>query len=152
MREEELQRYGRQILLRELGGRGQRRLMEAKVEARGDSPAMESAVTYLRAGGTQVGEGGSVLLTTQPSSAPGAVVVVRGGVAWKSAAACTACWEKLLAALPSSAGPSVLVGSLAALAVQRLILGWAEPLGLLEWDGERLISRPAERCAVHSST
>ena len=151
MREDEIQRYGRQILLRELGGRGQRKLMDARVEVRGEGAALESAVTYLRAGGTPVGEGGAVLLTTTPVSDPNAVVLVGDGVAWKSAGACQACFEKTAGQVLHTGAAPVLTGSLAALTVQRLILGWAEPLGLVTWVGERLISRAPERCSTHSA-
>ena len=43
----------------------------------------------------------------------------------------------------------VVIGSLAALAVQRLIFGWAAPLGVVSWDGERLVSPRWEPCALH---
>lgn len=150
MREEDIQRYGRQILLRELGGRGQRKLMEARVEVHGDGPALDGAVTYLRAGGTLVGEGGSVVLATQARATPKALVVLGDGVAWKRADACPACFERTVASLPAASAAPVLVGSLAALTAQRLILAWGEPLGLVRWDGERLVSRPPECCAAHA--
>lgn len=50
--EDQIQRYGRQILLREVGGAGQRQLLARPVEVNGWSEALEVAVTYLAAGGS----------------------------------------------------------------------------------------------------
>ena len=52
LREDQVQRYGRQILLKELGGRGQRALLAAPVEVRGAGAALSEAVAYLAAGGS----------------------------------------------------------------------------------------------------
>ena len=54
MREDQIVRYGRQILLRELGGRGQERLLASSVRVRGAGPAIDDAIAYLLAGGTSV--------------------------------------------------------------------------------------------------
>lgn len=153
MREDDIQRYGRQILLRELGGRGQRRLMETTVRVAGQSAAMESAVTYLRAGGTPVGDAGSVALITRSTTAPAnqPLVVLGNGVVWKTADACPDCFTKTLASLTGESMSPIVLGSLAALTVQRLILGWADPLGAVLWDGNRLQNRGPERCSQHSA-
>ncbi len=153
MREDEIQRYGRQILLRELGGRGQRKLMETTVRVAGQSAAMESAVTYLRAGGTPIDDAGSVALITRSTTAPAnqATVVLGDGVVWKTADACPECFAKTLALLTEASASPVVLGSLAALTVQRLVLGWADPLGAALWDGNRLQNRAPERCSQHSA-
>jgi hypothetical protein len=52
LREEQIQRYGRQILLREVGGKGQERLLHFPVRVDGRSSAIDVAVSVLAAGGT----------------------------------------------------------------------------------------------------
>jgi hypothetical protein len=52
--EAQVQRYGRQVLLREVGGRGQRRLLEAPFVVEGTGPAFDVAVAYLAASGSPV--------------------------------------------------------------------------------------------------
>lgn len=51
LREDQVQRYARQILLREVGGRGQLRLLAARVRVHGEGRAAEEAATYLAAAG-----------------------------------------------------------------------------------------------------
>lgn len=63
--EEQILRYSRQILLREVGGRGQERLLAGGVRLRASGVAGLTAAAYLAAGGTSV-EAESTLL------APGA--------------------------------------------------------------------------------
>src|SRR5690606_24320397 len=106
MREDEIQRYGRQILLRELGGRGQQKLLDARVAVHGEGAELESAVTYVRAGGTPVEPSGAptvrLLSLAMASGAPrdGALVVLGGnGVAWRGETACPACFEGAVALL-----------------------------------------------------
>jgi len=47
----QIERYSRQILLRELGGEGQGRILAARVLVAGDGPAMSIAALYLAAAG-----------------------------------------------------------------------------------------------------
>ena len=55
LEERQIQRYARQILLPEIGGRGQRALLEAGAAALGGGgPADSVALAYLAAGGTPV--------------------------------------------------------------------------------------------------
>ena len=54
MREDQIVRYGRQILLRDLGGKGQERLLASPVRVLGGGPALDEAITYLLAGGTPI--------------------------------------------------------------------------------------------------
>jgi hypothetical protein len=59
LREDQVQRYSRQILLKEVGGRGQRALLEGAFEVVGVGPALDVAVAYLAASGTPVKTQGS---------------------------------------------------------------------------------------------
>ncbi len=177
LREDQIQRYGRQILLREVGGVGQQKLLAAPVRVLASSPAIDVAVAYLVAGGTPVELAPGVtiggFLQGQPLTAlsPDAVpngppalellpptlrseaptqVVVGGGLAFRTGAVCPDCWGLVLAALPAVA-PDVATGSLAALVVQRLALGWSPPLGVITWSGGQF-TQPAEaRCPRHSA-
>lgn len=54
LREDQIQRYSRQILLKEVGGRGQARLLANRVRVQGAGPAFDVAVAYLAASGTPV--------------------------------------------------------------------------------------------------
>ncbi len=154
MEEADIQRYGRQILLRELGGRGQRALLTARVEVLAEGPGADAAVTYLRAGGTpverssQVASGPSLLRVWSAAGEAG-VVAVAGGVAWRTPGGCEACWTQTMSELPPAAGAEVLLGALAALTTQRLVLGWAAPAGLVCWREGRLHSAEPLRCDAH---
>jgi hypothetical protein len=54
LREDQILRYSRQILLREVGGRGQTKLLTGAVQVEGSSPALDVALTYLAISGTPV--------------------------------------------------------------------------------------------------
>ncbi|WP_224240993.1 ThiF family adenylyltransferase [Hyalangium gracile] len=54
LREEQILRYSRQILLKDVGGRGQEALLEGGAKIEGDGPAALTAAAYLAAGGTPV--------------------------------------------------------------------------------------------------
>ena len=172
MREDQIIRYGRQILLRDLGGKGQERLLASPVRVLGGGPDLEDAVAYLLGGGTPIELAPDVTLAgfltgagmealnpdALPVKAPVAEllphalrstaalqVVVGAGVAFRNAQACDRCWVEARGMLsPQSGGP---VGSLAALTVQRLILGWSEPLGVVHWKGERFETAALPPCA-----
>lgn len=177
MREDQIQRYGRQILLREVGGKGQRRLLERPVRVLAPGPAIAEAVTYLAAGGTPVElppglaldgflAGASLgglspdavaaapawaeLLPVGATSTAPVQVVVGQGVAFRDERACAACFALARAALPEGGEAPVVVGSLAALALQRLALGWSEPLGLVRWRDGRLEHLTPPLCPDHA--
>ena len=162
--EDQIVRYGRQILLRDVGGRGQERLLTSPVRVIGSGPAIDDAVAYLVAGGTPVELVGPPLrgflsgVRLQPLISPPVVelvldgepttlkslVVVGQGVAFRTSAACDSCWTAMLSStplspspLPAGAGRGSPVGALAALTAQRISLGWSEPLGLVRWTGAR---------------
>ncbi len=52
--EAEIQRYSRQILLREVGGAGQERLLASGVRLEGEGAALLTAAAYVGAGGSRV--------------------------------------------------------------------------------------------------
>jgi hypothetical protein len=54
LREDQIQRYSRHILLKEVGGIGQAKLLNAAVQVVGSSEAIGVAVAYLAAAGTQI--------------------------------------------------------------------------------------------------
>lgn len=177
LREDQIVRYGRQILLRELGGRGQERLLAAPIQVRGRGPSIDDAIAWLLAGGTPVQLEPSArpggFLTGVPlealnpdansaspahaelvargvnSSAP-TQVVVGAGVAFRTAQACEGCWVKTLEALGKEQVGAA--GSLAALTLQRLVLGWSEPLGIILWQGDHFERGVTARCQNHSKT
>lgn len=167
--EEQIQRYGRQILLRELGGKGQARLLASPVRVLEQSPAIDVAIAYLAAGGTPLWLPGAPLtgflsgappsalspdaiaagppVLTLGSTAAATVRVSGGGIAWQTADTCPACWQRV--DLPP-AGPPVVVGSAAALITQRWILGRLGEGGALVWNGASLEPRPLARCPAHA--
>lgn len=153
MREDQIQRYGRQILLREVGGRGQQKLLERGVVVTLEAPGVSEAVAYLAAGGSPVSTthrpGGFLSGTTLEALNPdatalaprfvtiagevvdGAVVVVTDRIVFAAAQTCRACVAANVTAGAPVTGHEVTVGSLIALVVQRLCLDQAEPLGVL---------------------
>ena len=134
--ENQIVRYGRQILLRDVGGRGQERLLASPVRVIGSGPEIDDAVAYLVAGGTPVELVGppsrgffsgvrlepltaapvvELVLHGEPTTLK-SLVVVGQGVAFRSNAGCDSCWKVMLdspltpAPLPAAAGrgrPSV---------------------------------------------
>ena len=70
-RDDQVERYSRQLLLREVGGPGQRALLATALETSGDGPALEVAVAYLAASGVAVRRAGrrSVFGAWNPDSA-----------------------------------------------------------------------------------
>jgi proteasome lid subunit RPN8/RPN11 len=152
--EPRIQRYARQILLRDVGGVGQEALGAQGVRLSGQGPLLEAARTYLQAGGTSVepraGEGawapGAPVLEEPPRTwlavgsppvpldPPCVGVAVRGAAIelWSAGAgACLDCMGERLfpPAAPALAGPrAVVAGAALALLVQRRLLGLGAPL------------------------
>lgn len=174
LREDQIQRYGRQILLREVGGAGQRKLLAAPVLISATSPAADVATTYLVAGGSPVvrthqARTGFLTGTTPDALSPDAsaglapvlelseglsfprglptVALLEGAIALVTPTSCPACW----ASRPASKTQvdSVACGSVAALLIQRWVLGWAQTEALLVWDGVSLRDQALPRCDQH---
>lgn len=136
--EHQIARYSRQILLKDVGGKGQRALAQATVALVGDGRALEIAGAYLAAGGTPVvGRPGPMPFTpasgptagelvaspARPSRLP-AVVIGDGVVLSASSDACLACVQATAAtfAAPPKTTQAASLGAHAALAWQHLSL------------------------------
>ncbi|HZA51438.1 MAG TPA: ThiF family adenylyltransferase [Myxococcaceae bacterium] len=167
----EIVRYSRQILLREVGGRGQERLLASAVALGAGGAALSTAAAYLAASGIRVlgglpSEAGFLLgfadsldfamredsrvqsshppvwLAEAPAHVPeearSRVVIGGVGSAAEIVFGSAATEVRLLrAAAPLGRVPPALaetVGALAALVVQRLILGLGDPVGRLRVD------------------
>jgi hypothetical protein len=101
--DEQISLYGRQILLKAVGGRGQEALCAASWRVTGSSVARQ----YLEAGGTPEGDGGQLAVGAQ-------------GFAW-SLGGCEKCHALTAAQLTET--EDVEQGALAALMAQRAVLG-----------------------------
>jgi len=174
--EPQIQRYARQLLLRDVGERGQEALGAVRVELALGGEAARAAAAYLRAGGTDVdldGEetaawartppllgaapGRPLRVTAAPTAPDGGGVVVgtRAGahVLWSIAeGGCGACLRLSAAALgpPEKGGrASVQVGSLVALLVQRRALALASAMEGAEVSESGILSTLAAPACVH---
>jgi hypothetical protein len=172
LREDQIQRFSRQILLREVGGVGQQRLLGAAVRVLAAGPAIDVAVAYLVAGGTPVELAEGVTIdgflhgapldalspdahatlapswTLSTSEGPDAHVVIGAGVAWRDDPSCVECGVLVRQALQGTS-PPVATGSLAALIAQRLVLGRDPKAGLLVWKDTQFAARELPRCPRH---
>lgn len=165
LREDQIQRYSRQILLKEVGGRGQSRLLDTVVTVEGQSQALDVAVAELGASGTPLVDpaatertgflAGTTLEALSPDAVAAPTRVVAGwlGPFSRGAGAPVACFRVGVSAgaivgVPAhapwpeqepSAQPAepVTAGSLAALVVQRLVLGLDASPVTVRWDGHR---------------
>jgi hypothetical protein len=129
--EPQIQRFSRQILLREVGGVGQARLLATPVHIAGVGISFDVARATLAAGGSAFDAAARWVVGSENAD------VLIGAA--RVASGCRQC----LASLPAEvvlARPdlSVLLGSLAALATQRLILGLAKRVDVAEWADGRL--------------
>jgi hypothetical protein len=185
--EAEVVRYSRQILLAQVGGEGQARLLASGAQLAGSGAALMTAAAYLEAGGITVRNaqndkspvmadevgfllasadvgrhrGGAIqaaigalsseqrepqrmgCLGEVPAEFTGAAPWValgwrgnRGCVVYRSEAGCSECFQANLVGLsrvPANA-VSVLVGTMGALAFQRLCLKQSEDLGVVWVD------------------
>ncbi len=147
LREDQILRYSRQILLREVGGRGQQKLLDAPVTLDGASDVLDVAAAYLAASGTplidrQVHGGflhGSALesfssdavAVTRPKGWLGSIseaaaidaTLFRVGVSNGGLVAVPAGMAWPIEAEGKGGSDSVTLGALAALVVQRFVLG-----------------------------
>ncbi len=117
---------------------GQERLLRTPVTVVGDGPAFDVARGTLSAGGTPI-EPRAALVLAGPET-PADVLMSRTLVA----AGCRRCLADLAqGAQAPGVERAVLLGSLAALAIQRLVLGRASPVSLTRCVGAGLeMTRP----------
>ncbi|MCC6336933.1 MAG: ThiF family adenylyltransferase [Myxococcales bacterium] len=184
LREEQIQRYGRQILLREVGGKGQEQLLHFPVRVEGRSAAVDVAVSVLAASGTPLvcvappADGflaGAVLEAFNPDARAGeparaslapagfggellpvAVLVGGQGVAFAGGTTCRDCLDATARSLegPSNPAEHVLLGSLAALILQRLALGFTpegQGLSAFRLQAPALAAATPTRCPAHTA-
>ncbi len=159
--EDQIVRYSRQILLKDVGGVGQERLMARATATAGEGAAVGDAAAYLSAGGTPVGEAAATLTQwpARPSGAAPWVLIARmgsGGVVLaRSAEGCAACFEATVSSLPLEAAGAAepvdgVLGAVAALAMQTAVLAMAPALvGVRVEEGphcERLPPVACEAC------
>ena len=174
--ESQIQRYARQVLLHDVGERGQEALGLVRVELRVGGEVARAAAAYLRAGGTEVNlaegspgpwAGTPPLLGPAPSrpievtAAPD--VPAREGIAlghrpgahvlWSvGPGGCPACIRtatRELRAPPAQSVSAVQVGTLLALLVQRRALGVSTPLEGVEVSDTGVLSTLAAPVCAH---
>ena len=157
LNERQIQRYARQLLLRDVGERGQEALGAVRVRIALGGEAANAAAAYLTAGGTEVelarppsgpwARNPPLLgappvrpldVVAAPASPEGEGIVVGsragGHVLWSAGGGgCPACVRSAAAALsPPGTGSGVQVGTAIALLAQRRALGVAAPLEAME--------------------
>jgi len=172
--EPQIQRYARQLLLRDVGERGQEALGAVGVLLGLDGEAASAAAAYLRAGGTEVNAGSEravwastppllgdapllpIAVTASPGHPEGESILVgtRGGasVLWSvGAEPCAACLRDATRELgpPRQGPPGIQVGTLVALLVQRRALGIAASMEGVEVSGAGTISALATPACAH---
>ena len=170
--EPQIQRYARQLLLRDVGERGQEALGAVLVELALPDEVAAAAAAYLRAGGTEV-HGLALsdapwawtppLLEAAPQrrlhvvaapTVPERAAVVVGSDAGRAVlwslgeSGCRACLADGVRGLgPPDVGAAVQTGSLVALLVQRRALGLASPIeGLALSEGGAISTLAARPC------
>ncbi len=117
--EEQIQRYARHILLPEVGGVGQERLLAAEVRIRGEAQLVELAGDYLSAAGCQVDAHSGPGLELRMGER-GVVVRQEGEQLLVVSATCDSCRGAPSGKLPLESG--AMAASLAASEALRLIL------------------------------
>jgi [CysO sulfur-carrier protein]-S-L-cysteine hydrolase len=174
--EPQIQRYARQLLLRDLGEKGQESLGAVRVHLALDGPLAGTAAAYLRAGGTEVelasttaGPWASTppLVSAPPArrldvlaapTAPERAGVVVGAAAgahglWSIAEeGCRACLGLAMRDLapPEVRGPvGIQLGTLVAFLVQRRALGLGSPLEGIRMSRQGVLSTLAAPGCVH---
>lgn len=172
MNEDQIRQYSRQILLREVGGVGQKKLLAAPIEIIGWSEAIEVAVTYLAAGGSPIttrhkeGTGFlhqhqlpttrdapiAALVDAESRSEAPLQVVIGDQLALRTPDLCPACWGQTRAAITAPAPAPVAAGSVGALLLQRHLLGFAQESKRLLWRDGTFQLGELIRCSEHSKS
>ena len=176
LNEPQIQRYARQLLLRDVGERGQEALGMVRADIELPEDVASAAAAYLRAGGTEVRLGVEIssawantppLLTASPlrplqvlagprlPEREGVSLGLRGGarVLWSAGEdGCRGCLRGAMRDLtpPAPGGPAcVQLGSLLALLLQRRALGLASPLEGVEVSEAGVLSTLAAPVCTH---
>ena len=170
--EQQINLYSRQILLKDVGGIGQEKLLDSPVEVRGSSAAIGIAITYLAAGGTPCNAAhpaayltelpGELPITLEERSMPWVGMGKFQGeplVAFKATDACYGCFQAFaeqvspFASTDPGAEPAVeravWVGAFTAWVIQKIILGHLTGGGAFRLLGDGQI-RSRERPQCHS--
>jgi len=174
--EPQIQRYARQLLLRDLGEKGQESLGAVRVHLALGGSLAGAAAAYLRAGGTEVERASTSpgpwastppLVGSPPArrldvlaapAAPGRSGVVVGAAAgahvlWSIAEeGCHACLDLAMRDLapPEVRGPAgIQLGTLLAFLVQRRALGLGSPLEGIQMSREGVLSTVSAPDCIH---
>lgn len=132
--EDQIQRFSRQILLREVGGLGQERLLATPIAVEGQGAVFDLVRQTLQMGGSPLELRGRYRVT--PSGRAGDVAIGTRSVA----AGCNSCVADFKhPAAAEEASLNVLLASFATLCVQQLALGIGEAFWAGEWSGRRLL-------------
>lgn len=149
--EHEIQRFSRQILVKEISGKGQEKLLRSTIQASGQSGALDVAIAALRAGGSPVER-------SAQTSAPAALrwetwvlTIFNDRVLLAEQDACNACRDQLLSR-DALASPvlELLLGNAAALMMQRAVLGLASSLECLTAQPE--LTKVQVECSHRTSS
>jgi hypothetical protein len=118
--EPQVTRYSRQILLQEIGGVGQERILTARVALRGAGPAVEAAALYLSAAGVA-----SVVADERAAWVVDGVAAGRAGAGLP----CSDCLVAWFAARPRPPPPMIEAAALSAgaMASARILLEIVDP-------------------------
>lgn len=123
--ESQIQRYARHILLPEVGGVGQEKLLAAEVHVRGERELVELAGDYLSAAGVRVDAHSGPGLKLELVGGPTAIVRAEDGELAVTLSPCASCAGVPLGPLGMESG--AIAACLGASEVLRAILGLGEP-------------------------
>jgi molybdopterin-synthase adenylyltransferase len=175
--DDQSRRYSRHVLLKDVGGVGQEKLLKTPVRVRGGGTALETAATYLAAGGSPLmwegpeytafflaGQVDATIKDLNPDAEgsmggeadvdpprlecdAGTVFVGSDQLSWFPAPVCEECAEEQAA---GRGDPQI--GALAAIALQRLVLGLEAQPGAIKLDLKQGKDArvPPPRCPKHS--
>jgi len=148
--EDQIQRYARHILLPEVGGAGQERLLTSEVRLSGEPALVELAGEYLSAAGVHVDAHSGAGLRLQ-SAGDAAQVCVRcaGEAVLVLSGDCADCLGAPSGPLPLESG--AIAASLAASECLRRILSLGEPARAWEIRGASVSRLPFPTCSAHGA-
>ena len=149
--ESQIQRYARHILLPEVGGKGQERLLSAEVFIAGEPEFVEFAAAYLTAAGVTCdahsGPGLDLRIHVPSAEQADVAVALEGEAVVVRSSRCPDCRGAPGGPLPFALGR--LASTLAASEVLRLILGLGEADRMWLLGGLELVAEPLRRCPRH---